>query len=87
MRTRTNRPICFIEHELLQWEGFQSMASKEVASALSVLTSDGFERCQEWSDNCAIEALIADYFTGSGNITECEESSDNDHSGMSVISL
>jgi len=61
------------------------MAAKEVASALSVLISDGFEWCQEWSDNCAIEALITDYFTGSRNTTECEESSDNDHSGMSVI--
>ena len=59
------------------------MAAKEVASALSVLTSDGLEqRCQDWSDNCAIEALIADYFTGSGNNTECEDSSDDDYSGM-----
>ena len=63
------------------------MAAKEVASALSVLTSDGLERCQEWSDNCAIEVLIADYFTGSGNNTECEESSDDDHNGMSLISF
>jgi len=60
------------------------MAAKEVASALSVLTSDGFQRCQDWPDNCAIEALIEEYFTGSGN-DEFEESSDDDNNGMLLI--
>ena len=58
------------------------MAAKKVASALSLLTSDGFETCQDWPDNCAAEALIAEYFTRCGNDVESEESSDDDHNGM-----
>ena len=40
---------------------FLSMAAKKVASTLDVLTSDGTFGCDEWSDNNAFEALIADY--------------------------
>ena len=42
-----------------------AMTAKEVASALSVLTSDGLECCKEWADNYFVEAFIADYFTAS----------------------
>jgi len=54
------------------------MVAKGIASALSILTSNGF---QHWSDSCIIEVLIEEYFTGIGN-EEFEESSDNDHNGM-----
>ena len=57
------------------------MAAKEVAFALSVLTSDGLECCKDWSDNYAAEALIAEYFTGSGDDEEFEEASDCDNNG------
>ena len=62
----------FIEHKLIV------MVAKGIASALSILTSNGF---QHWSDSCIIEVLIEEYFTGIGN-EEFEESSDNDHNGM-----
>ena len=61
------------------------MAAKEVASALSVLTSDGFQRCQDRSDNCAVEALVEEYFIESGNDLEFEESSDCDNNGIPEI--
>lgn len=57
------------------------MAAKKVASVLHVLTSDGTSNCDEWSDNNAFQALIADYFTGSGN--DSSEESDNDEIGIS----
>ena len=43
------------------------MAAKKVASVLHVLTSDGLSGCDEWADNNAFEALVAEYFTGSGD--------------------
>lgn len=52
------------------------MAAKKVASALHVLTSDGYSGCDEWPDNNAFEALVADYFTGSAD--ESSEESDDD---------
>ena len=63
------------------------MAAKKVASALHVLTSDGIVGCNEWLDNTAFEALIADYFTGSGD--DSSEESDGDDTGnvISVIQL
>ena len=61
--------------------GFLSMAAKKVASALDVLTSDGTFGCDEWSDNNAFEALIADYFTGS--VDDSSEESEDDDIGIS----
>ena len=55
------------------------MAARRVASALHVLTSDGTSGCDEWSDNNAFEALVADYFTGSCD--DSSEESDNDDNG------
>ena len=59
---------------------FSAMAAKEVASALSVLTSDGLQCCKDWVDNCFVEAFIADYFTGSTD-DEISEVSDDDLNG------
>jgi len=56
------------------------MAAKRIASALHVLTSDGTSGCDEWSDNNAFEALVADYFTGSCG--DSSEESDNDDNGI-----
>ena len=56
------------------------MAAKKVASALHVLTSDGLLGCDDWSDNNAFEALVADYFAGSGY--DSTEESDNDDIGI-----
>ena len=61
--------------------GFLSMAAKKVASVLDVLTSDGTFGCDEWSDNNAFEALIADYFTGS--VDDSSEESEDDDIGIS----
>ena len=61
------------------------MAAKEVASVLSVLTSDGLECCKDWSDNYTAEALIAEYFTKSGNDEEFKESSDCDNNGTLIL--
>ena len=61
--------------------GFLFMAAKKVASALDVLTSDGTFGCDEWSDNNAYEALVADYFTGS--VDESSEESEDDDIGIS----
>lgn len=58
-----------------------AMASQSVASALSVLTSDGFSFTSSDSpDNCALEALVQEYFTGNDEITDCE-TSDSDAEG------
>ena len=55
------------------------MAAKEIASALGVVTSNGFfEHCQEWSDNSGIEVLICDYFSGS-------DYNQDEHIGMPLI--
>ena len=54
------------------------MTAKEVASALSILTNDGFKCCQDWSDNCTVEAFVEEYFV-------FEESSDDDNNGMQEI--
>ena len=57
------------------------MTAKEVASALSVLTSDGLECCKDWADNCFVEEFIADYFTGSPDDEVSEVSSEDDLTG------
>ena len=59
------------------------MAAKKVASALHVLTSDSLSGCDDWSDNNAFEALVTDYFTGSGY--DSTEESDNDDIGISLL--
>ena len=58
------------------------MAAKKVASVLHVLTSDGLSGCDEWADNNAFEALVTDYFTGSGD--DGSEESDDDDIGISI---
>ena len=65
------------------------MAAKEVFSVLSVLTSDGLECCKDWSDNYTTKALIAEYFTGSGNDEEFEESSVCNNNGtlMNILAM
>ena len=57
------------------------MAAKKVASTLDVLTSDGTFGCNEWSDNNAFEALIADHFTRS--VDDSSEESEDDNIGIS----
>ena len=54
------------------------MATKEVASALALLTSDGLPSCKSWNDNCFVEAFIADYFTRSTDDKTFNVSSDDD---------
>ena len=49
------------------------MASRSVASALTILTSEQFTP-SDISDNNALEAFVLEYFTGSGEITEDEDS-------------
>lgn len=58
------------------------MAARKVASALHVLTSDGHVGCDEWADNNAFEALVADYFTG--NADDSSDESDNDDTGIFI---
>ena len=58
------------------------MASRNVASALSLLTSEGLNFTSSDSpDNAELEALVQEYFTGSDEITDCE-SSDDDAEGL-----
>ena len=57
------------------------MTAKEVASALSFLTSDGLECCKDWADNYFIEVFIADYFTGSPDDEVSEVSSEDNLTG------
>ena len=57
------------------------MTAKEVASALSVLTSGGLECCKEWADNYFVEAFIADYFTGSPDDKVAKVSSEDGLTG------
>ena len=60
------------------------MASKSVASALSLLTSEGLSFTSSDSpDHAALEALVQEYFTGSDEITDCE-SSDGDAEGFNT---
>ena len=58
------------------------MASRSVASALSLLTSESFSFVPSDSpDNDKLEALVREYFTGNDEITDCEES-DSDVEGI-----
>ena len=61
------------------------MASRSVASALSVLTGEGFTSSDS-PDNDNLEALVQEYFTGNDEITDCE-SSDSDEDGIHLIVL
>ena len=56
------------------------MASKSVASALTLLTSEAFTFIPSDSpDNDKLEALVSDiYFTGNDEITDYEESDSDD---------
>ena len=50
------------------------MAKKAVVSALQVLTSNEFLSTEDWADNEACQALVCEYFTGSGDETSDDES-------------
>ena len=55
------------------------MASKSVASALTLLTSETFTFIPSDSpDNDKLEALVSEYFTGNDEITDYEESDSDD---------
>lgn len=58
--------------------------SKEVVSALHVLTSDGYLNCETWRDNSAFQALVTDYFAGSDETSDESEASNSDHNGNSM---
>ena len=49
------------------------MASRSVASALTILTSKQFTPSNV-ADNNAVEAFVFKYFTGSGEITDNDNS-------------
>ena len=49
------------------------MVLRSVASALTILTSEQFTP-SDISDNNTLEAFVLEYFTGSGEITEDEDS-------------
>ena len=49
------------------------MASRSVASALTILTSEQFTP-SDIADNNALEAFVLEYFTGSGEITDDDDS-------------
>ena len=53
------------------------MASKSIASALTLLTSEQFTP-SDLTDNNALEAFVMEYFTGSGEITDNENSDDSE---------
>ena len=53
------------------------MASVNVASALTALTSEHFTPSDS-ADNSALEALVMEYFAGSDEITDHESSDDSD---------
>ena len=53
------------------------MASKSVASALTLLTSEQFTP-SDFTDNNALEAFVMEYFTGSGEITDNDNSDDSE---------
>ena len=58
------------------------MASRSVASALTLLTSKSFSFVPSHShDNDKLEVLVSEYFTGNDEITDCEES-DSDVKGI-----
>ena len=58
------------------------MVSRSVASALTLLTSKSFSFVPSDSpDNDNLEALVSEYFTGSDEITDCEDS-DSDVEGI-----
>ena len=59
------------------------MTVKVISSPFSVLTSDGLQYCQDWLDNCAIQALICILPEVVAN-DEFEETSDDDHHSTSV---
>ena len=55
------------------------MASKSVASALTLLTSETFTFIPSDSpDDDKLEALVNEYFTGNDEITDYEESDSDD---------
>ena len=85
-RTITNGSICLVimSAKCLSTRDFTVMAAKKVASALDVLTSDGLFGCDDWSDNNAFEALVADYFTGS--VVDSSEDSEDDDIGIPLFS-
>lgn len=63
------------------------MASRNVASALSVLTSEDFGLSSSDSpDNDNLQALVLEYFTGNDEITDCE-SSDNEEGIQKCFTL
>ena len=53
------------------------MASKSIASALTLLTSEQFIP-SDLTDNNALEAFVMEYFTGIGEITDNENSDDSE---------
>ena len=53
------------------------MASKSIASALTLLTSEQFTP-SDFTDNNALEAFVMEFFTGSGVITDNENSDDSE---------
>ena len=58
------------------------MASQSVASALAVLTSEGFGfMLSDSPDNDKLEALVQEYFTRSDKITDYK-SSESDSEGI-----
>ena len=55
------------------------MASQKVASVLSALTSEDFGLTSTDSpDNENLQALVLEYFTGNDEITDCENSDDEE---------
>lgn len=76
MRTATNRSICslLLYAAVIKREQL-IMASSNIASALTVLTGEQYTP-SDFADNCALEALVTEYFTGSDEITD-NENSDN----------
>ena len=61
------------------------MATKGVASALHILTSDGHVSCKAWSDNIACEAFIVNYFTARSD--DSSKESDKDDTGNTLQCL
>ena len=61
------------------------MASRSVASAFTLLTSESFSFVPSHShDNDKLEALVSKYFTGNDEITDCKESN-SDVNGILYI--
>ena len=66
------------------------MASRSVASALTLLTSKGYDfMVSDSPDNSRLEALVKEYFTGNDDITDCESSDSNaeDFPNITVFSF